>query len=90
MEWYTSIPCAVYDFTSCNKACTMQNESIEKLHKELAFLTDEHRKLDAEIHIATSQAGHSPLEVQRLKKRKLILKDKISLLETALIPNIIA
>jgi len=56
----------------------------------LAALIEEHRDLDAAIvAMADSGAGHQ-LQLTRLKKRKLQLKDQIARIEDQLLPNIIA
>ncbi len=54
-------------------------------------LREEHRDLDAAIE-ALSEAGQAAdrLQLQRLKKRKLMLRDKLALLEDQLTPDIIA
>ena len=53
-------------------------------------LRQEHRDLDAAIE-ALRQAGQADqLQVQRLKKRKLLLRDKLARLEDQLTPDIIA
>ena len=57
---------------------------------KLAQLTQEHRDLDAAIE-ALSQAGNSDLlQLSRLKKRKLQLKDEITEINNGLLPDIIA
>jgi len=56
----------------------------------LERLRQEHRDLDVAIEALTGVAGTDVLQVQRLKKRKLILKDRISHLEDQLFPDIIA
>jgi hypothetical protein len=56
----------------------------------LAVLREEHRQLDQEIAKLASSPEIDQIEVQRLKKRKLHLKDEIALLENAIIPDIIA
>ncbi len=59
----------------------------DNLLRRLHALRSEHRDLDTVI---TRIAEHSPLDqlqVQRLKKRKLGLKDEISWLESRLIPD---
>ncbi len=56
----------------------------------LAKLREEHRKLDKTIAGLTAQTMSDQLEIQRLKKRKLQLKDEIARLESALVPDIIA
>ena len=56
----------------------------------LAELREEHRQLDREIAELAASPEVDQIEVQRLKKRKLHLKDEIALLENAIIPDIIA
>ena len=56
----------------------------------LVKLREEHRKLDKTIAGLTAQTMSDQLEIQRLKKRKLQLKDEIARLESALVPDIIA
>jgi len=50
----------------------------------------EHRQLDAQIALLTAEHGPDQLEIARLKRRKLHLKDQIQMIETANIPDIIA
>ena len=61
----------------------------DEMRKRLEILRVEHRDLDAAI-AALSENPTDQLRVARLKKRKLLLKDQILLLEDALIPDIIA
>lgn len=56
----------------------------------LATLRAEHRLLDAEIALRLSRGDGDMLELARLKKRKLRLKDEIQLLLDATVPDIIA
>ncbi len=56
----------------------------------LAELREEHRQLDREIAELATSPEVDQIEVQRLKKRKLHLKDEIAMLENAIIPDIIA
>ena len=56
----------------------------------LERLRQEHRDLDAAIEALTGVAGSDVLQLQRLKKRKLQLKDRISHIEDELFPDIIA
>ncbi|MBV9930433.1 MAG: DUF465 domain-containing protein [Alphaproteobacteria bacterium] len=56
----------------------------------LVRLRTEHRDLDAAIEALRATAAPDQLQLARLKKRKLRLKDEISALEDALIPDIIA
>lgn len=48
----------------------------------------EHRELDAAIAALTAKDGHDELQVKRMKKRKLLLKDQITLLKLQLTPDI--
>lgn len=62
----------------------------DEMRKRLETLRMEHRDLDAAIDALSGSGGHDQLQVARLKKRKLRLKDQIALLEDYLIPDIIA
>ncbi|GAA0284109.1 DUF465 domain-containing protein [Alteraurantiacibacter aestuarii] len=62
----------------------------EELRKRLTALRVEHRDLDAAIDALTSTGGPDQLQVARLKKRKLLLKDQIAMVEDYLTPDIIA
>jgi len=61
-----------------------------RLGLELATKRQEHADLDAAIHMLSSTPTADQMLVQRLKKRKLSLKDRIVQLENLLIPDIIA
>lgn len=50
----------------------------------------EHRDLDAAIQILVHDHAHDELQLRRLKKRKLQLKDHITLLKMQLIPDTLA
>jgi len=60
------------------------------MRQRLAVLRTEHRDLDAAILALTSSDSQDQLRIARLKKRKLRLKDQISLIEDYLTPDIIA
>ncbi len=60
------------------------------LIQQLQALRIEHRDMDAAIDALLDQAIPDQLQIARLKKRKLLLKDKIAVLEDQLIPDIIA
>ncbi len=60
------------------------------MRKRLDVLRVEHRDLDAAIDALTGAGSTDQLQIARLKKRKLRLKDQIALLEDYLIPDIIA
>lgn len=62
----------------------------EKLQKELDILVKEHKELDATIRDLLDSKTQDQLRVQRLKKRKLWLKDRITQLREYLTPDIIA
>jgi hypothetical protein len=66
-----------------------QEDEIE-LRAQLARLRQEHRDLDAAISALQDAPGSDILQVQRLKKRKLFLRDRISFIEDQLTPDIIA
>jgi hypothetical protein len=57
---------------------------------KLEELRTEHRDLDAVIARVTENIPFDMIQMQRLKKRKLNLKDHITRLENRLIPDIIA
>ena len=66
-----------------------EEEEIE-LRSQLARLRQEHRDLDAAIGALQVSPGSDILQVQRLKKHKLILRDRITFIEDQLTPDIIA
>lgn len=62
----------------------------DEMRKRLATLRLEHRDLDAAIDALSAAGALDQLQIARLKKRKLLLKDQIQMLEDYLIPDIIA
>ena len=62
----------------------------EDVSARLAWLRIEHRDLDAAIEALRATTGSDQLQLARLKKRKLRLKDEIAALEDLAIPDIIA
>lgn len=56
----------------------------------LVLLKAEHRKLDGEIELLRNSGNLDQLELARMKKRKLALKDEIQILSDRIIPDIIA
>jgi hypothetical protein len=62
----------------------------DEITARLEGLREEHRDLDSAIAALTESAARDQLQLARLKKRKLRLKDEISMLEDQLIPDIIA
>lgn len=61
-----------------------------EFESELAKLREEHRDLDAAISALAGLAVADMLQLQRLKKRKLLLRDRIAYVEDMLTPDIIA
>ena len=68
----------------------MTDEEERELRAQLARLLQEHRDLDAAIAALEESPGADILQVQRLKKRKLQLRDRINAIEDQLTPDIIA
>ncbi|MEP1934105.1 MAG: DUF465 domain-containing protein [Roseibium sp.] len=62
----------------------------DALRTELARLRQEHRDLDVAVEALAESQKHDVLQLQRLKKKKLMIKDRISALEDQLFPDIIA
>jgi hypothetical protein len=65
-------------------------EDREELECKLAELRSEHRDLDDVIQRLGEAGAYDQLQLRRLKKRKLLLKDHIAVLENLLLPDIIA
>ena len=68
----------------------MQRRDERELRDELVNLRAEHRQLDSEIVALENNPMADQLLVKRLKKKKLILKDRITSIEDRLLPDIIA
>ena len=68
----------------------MQRGDERELREELARLRAEHRDLDAEIAAEEARSLPDQLHIQRLKRRKLALKDRITAIEDQLLPDITA
>ena len=68
----------------------MTKEEERELREQLARLQQEHRDLDAAIAALATAPGSDLIQVQRLKKRKLVLRDRIRAIEDQLTPDIIA
>lgn len=62
----------------------------QELKKLLAMLRTEHRDLDAAIDALSDTGSTDQLQIARLKKRKLRLRDQIAIVEDQLLPDIIA
>ena len=84
LQWPNLIPAR-------GKPAVKMNDNDEgALREQLARLQQEHRDLDAAIAALALSPGSDLIQVQRLKKRKLVLRDKIRQIEDALTPDIIA
>src|SRR5215470_5905948 len=68
----------------------MEELDLDAIRAKLAALQQEHRDLDEVISRLAEKAPFDMIQLQRLKKRKLGLKDQIAVLESKLIPDIIA
>jgi hypothetical protein len=62
----------------------------EQIRQKLEELKSEHRDLDDVIELIRSSQPFDQLRVQRLKKRKLLVRDMIVYYESLLVPDIIA
>jgi hypothetical protein len=68
----------------------MTDEEEQALRARLAELRQEHGDLDAAISAMTASPNCDQLQLTRLKKRKLQLKDQIARIEDNLLPDITA
>jgi hypothetical protein len=68
----------------------MTEEEERELRAQLSRLQQEHRDLDSAIAALQESPGSDLIQVQRLKKRKLVLRDRITFIEDELTPDIIA
>lgn len=68
----------------------MTEEERTELRALLERLRQEHRDLDTAIEALQSSPGKDLIQVQRLKKRKLVLRDRIGFIEDQLTPDISA
>lgn len=67
----------------------MSDQEQADLRLEFARLKQDHADFDAAIN-AMMATGCDPLQIQRMKKKKLAIKDRLSRLEDRIIPDIIA
>jgi hypothetical protein len=67
----------------------MSEQDQAEIRLEFARLKQEHADFDAAIN-AMIAVGCDALSIQRMKKKKLIIKDRLSVLEDKIIPDIIA
>ena len=68
----------------------MDSEEIRELRAVLGRLKQEHRDLDGAINALEESGRADALQLKRLKKKKLCLRDEISRIEDELLPDIIA
>jgi hypothetical protein len=68
----------------------MESEEIRELRAVLGRLKQEHRDLDSAINALEHSGRADALQLKRLKKKKLFLRDEISRVEDQLLPDIIA
>ncbi|MCZ8312711.1 MAG: DUF465 domain-containing protein [Magnetospirillum sp.] len=68
----------------------MDDPLFEEIRRQIAELQSAHRDLDDVIARLLEHRPVDMLQVQRLKKRKLALKDQLARLESQLLPDIIA
>jgi len=66
----------------------MSNSDSEEIVRRIYELRVEHRDLDVAIHALTQTDYVDQLQIKRLKKRKLSIKDTIEKLESGLIPDV--
>jgi hypothetical protein len=66
----------------------LTEEEAELVRKKIESLKIEHRDLDEIIERLSRDQELDELQIRRLKKRKLLLKDQIALLESQLVPDI--
>ena len=65
-------------------------ETQEKILQQIAIMESEHSDLDAVIQRLVEDLPFDQLKLQRLKKRKLVLKDEMAKLRSRILPDIIA
>jgi hypothetical protein len=68
----------------------MESEEIRELRVMVSRLKQEHRDLDSAINALEDSGRADALQLKRLKKKKLSLRDEISRVEDQLLPDIIA
>ena len=67
---------------------TATTESTEEIKRRIGELNLEHRDLDRAIEALEQNPIYDELQLKRLKKRKLMLKDQIFMLQRQLVPDI--
>ncbi len=68
----------------------MQQEKEQALRDELVQVRRSHRELDEQIVAAEASGTMDQLQIRRLKKQKLALRDRVEAIEDLLTPDIIA
>ncbi|AMS32061.1 MAG: YdcH family protein [Betaproteobacteria bacterium] len=68
----------------------MPTSNFAAIESRLVELTEEHRDLDLAIASLIEQPVHDELQLKRMKKRKLLLKDQIAFLDSQLHPDQLA
>ena len=68
----------------------MESLDQNQIRLKLTLLRQKHQELNSEIAALTDSSGFDQIRVQKLKKQKLLLKDEINMLESKLLPDIIA
>lgn len=68
----------------------MKRTNERELREQLTQLRAEHRELDEEIVSLETSGMADQLQIKRLKKKKLVLKDQMTAIEDQLLPDIIA
>jgi hypothetical protein len=69
---------------------TDANDNVPAIEARIVELKTEHRDLDLAIAALLAAPVHDQLQLRRMKKRKLLLKDQISFLEAQLSPDQLA
>ena len=67
---------------------TVTTDNAEEIKRRIGELNLEHRDLDRAIEALEQNPLHDELQLKRLKKRKLMLKDQIFMLQRQLVPDI--
>ena len=81
--------CHGAEFQPNEQGSAMCEQEQAELRLTIARLRQEHMDYDVAIN-AMRETGCEPLRIQRMKKKKLAIKDKIMRLEDQIIPDIIA
>ncbi len=68
----------------------MNEEEVNQIRQEMSRLRQEHRDLDSALEALVETGRGDHLTIQRLKKKKLAIRDRLAYLEDRLVPDIIA